>query len=217
MEKRQIDNKIKIKIILTLLLILISSNKVLADIYIFIDSEGNQHFSQRRENNHYKLLLRSETNKSPGTFKNWKEKSYSNIKIPSNKALQHKYNALIVQAANKYQLDPAFIHAVITAESSYQRKAISSAGAKGLMQLMPVTAERFGVDDPFDAQQSINAGTEYLYRLLTEFKTKKLALAAYNAGEGTVRRYSGQIPPYPETQKYVSKVMNFYWYYKDNL
>ena len=106
---------------------------------------------------------------------------------------------------------------MITAESSYQRKAVSSAGAKGLMQLMPVTAKRFGVDDPFDAKQSIHAGTKYLYNLLKEFKTKKLALAAYNAGEGTVRRYNRQIPPYPETQKYVSKVMDFYWYYKDNL
>ena len=215
MEKHYLDKKIKI--ILSLLFILILNNKALADIYIFIDSDGNQHFSQRRENSNFKLLLRSETNKSTGTFKNWKEKSNSNIKIPSNKTLQHKYHELIVQAANKYQLEPAFIHAVITAESNYQRKAVSSAGAKGLMQLMPVTAQRFGVDDPFDAQQSINAGTKYLYKLLTEFKTKKLALAAYNAGEGTVRRYNGQIPPYPKTQKYVSKVMDFYWYYKGNL
>ena len=212
-----LNNNNNIKILLTLLLTLMLSNKVIADIYIFIDGEGNQHFSQRKENSHYKLLLRSETNKSPGSFKNWKEKSYSDVKIPSNKELQHKYHALIVQAANKYQLEPAFIHAVITAESSYQRTAISSAGAKGLMQLMPVTAKRFGVKDPFNAKQSINAGTKYLYKLLSEFKTKKLALAAYNAGEGTVRKYNRQIPPYPETEKYVAKVMDFYWYYKNNL
>ena len=215
MKKSYIDKTVKI--IPTLLLTLMLSNKVLADIYIYIDAEGNQHFSQRKENKNYKLLLRSENNRSPGTFKNWKEKSYSNSRIPGNKRLQQIYHPLIVQAARKYQLEPAFIHAVITAESSYQRKAVSSAGAKGLMQLMPVTAKRFGVNDPFDAEQSIHAGTKYLYDLLKEFKTKRLALAAYNAGEGTVRRYNRQIPPYPETQKYVSKVMNFYWYYKDNL
>ena len=205
------------KIIQALLLTLMFSNNVLADIYLYIDKEGNQYFSQRKENKNYKLLLRSASNKSPGSFKNWKEKSYRQSKIPSSKSLQQRYHPLVVQAARKYQLEPAFIHAVITAESSYQRKAISSAGAKGLMQLMPVTAKRFGVNDPFDAKQSIHAGTKYLYRLLKEFKTKKLALAAYNAGEGTVRRYNRQIPPYPETQRYISKVMDFYRYYKNNL
>jgi len=209
------DNQILISI--TLLLTLIGSNKVMASIYMYTDEQGNQHFSERKENKQYQLLFRSETNRLPMTFKNWKDKSYSNIHIPKNKTLQHKYHSLIVKAARKYNIDPAFIHAVITAESSYQRTAVSSAGAKGLMQLMPETAIRFGVNDPFNAQQSINAGTEYLYKLLKEFKSKRIALAAYNAGEGTVRRYNKQIPPYPETQNYVSKVMDFYWYYKDNL
>jgi soluble lytic murein transglycosylase-like protein len=127
------------------------------------------------------------------------------------------YHPLIVKAARKYQLEPAFIHAVIATESSYQRKAISSAGAQGLMQLMPQTATRFGVTDPFDPEQSIHAGTKYLHNLLKEFKSKKLALAAYNAGETAVRRYKNQIPPYPETQKYVSKVMNYYRQYKGYL
>jgi len=85
------------------------------------------------------------------------------------------------------------------------------------MQLMPVTAKRFGVDDPFDPTQNINAGTLYLNKLLKEFKTKELALAAYNAGEGSVRRYNRTIPPFPETQRYVEKVMEFYWYYKDHM
>ena len=213
MIKIDINNKFSI----ALLLIILTSNKAIADIYLYIDKQGNQHFSQNKENNEYKLLLRSNSNKAPGSFRNWKEKSYSDIQIPNNKTLQHKYHPLIAQAAQRYRLEPAFIHAVITAESSYQQEAVSSAGAKGLMQLMPATAKRFGVDDPFNAQQSINAGTQYLYKLLQEFKTKELALAAYNAGEGTVRRYNRQIPPYPETQNYVSKVMDFYRYYKDNL
>lgn len=200
-----------------LLLGLILSKQIQADIYLYIDKKGNQHFAQHKVNKDYRLLLRSKNNNNPGTFKNWKEKSYTNISIPNNKKLQQIYHPLIVQAARKYQLEPAFIHAVITAESSYQRSAISSAGAKGLMQLMPVTAKRFGVKDPFNAQESIHAGTKYLSTLLKEFKTKKLALAAYNAGEGTVRRYNRTVPPYPETQKYVSKVMGFYKYYKGTL
>jgi len=188
-----------------------------ADIYIYTDKSGNQHFAERKVNENYRLLLRSDTNKLPATFKNWKEKSYTDIAIPRNTIQQHKYHAIITEAANRYQLEPEFVHAVITAESSYRPDAISSAGAQGLMQLMPVTAARFGVDDPFDPIQNINAGTLYLNKLLKEFKTKKLALAAYNAGEGTVRRYNRTIPPFPETQRYVEKVMEFYWYYKDHM
>lgn len=190
---------------------------VSADIFMYVDSNGNQHFAEYRVNDDYRLLLRSESNKKPATFKNWKERSYSDVKRPTNTVLQNKYHPLIVRAAEKNRLEPEFLHAVITAESSYQRKAISPAGAKGLMQLMPVTAVRFNVDDPFDPKQSINAGALYLKKLLKEFQTKQLALAAYNAGEGTVRRYNRKIPPYPETQNYVEKVMEIYWYYKDHM
>ncbi|MDA7747054.1 lytic transglycosylase domain-containing protein [Psychromonas sp.] len=188
-----------------------------ADIYMYIDTDGNQHFSERKVNSKYHLLLRSNSNNPPPSFKNWKEKTYSEVQLPRKKTLQRKYHPLIVAAASKHKLEPEFLHAVITAESSYQHEAVSSAGAKGLMQLMPVTAERFGVDDPFDPEQSIYAGALYLQKLLKEFKSKDLALAAYNAGEGTVRRYNKQIPPYPETQRYVVKVMEFYRHYKKNL
>lgn len=207
------------KSLASLAAILITSlaNTAKADIYMYIDEQGNQHFSERKVNKDYKLLLRSITNRAPATFKNWKEKDYSNVAIPKRKQLQRKYHPIIVDAARTHQLEPEFIHAVITAESSYKYDAISSAGAMGLMQLMPVTAKRFGVDDPFDPKQSIFAGTLYLKKLLKEFESMDLALAAYNAGEGTVRRYNRQIPPYPETQNYVVKVMKFYNYYKDNL
>jgi soluble lytic murein transglycosylase-like protein len=206
-----------VKITSTIFFSLLLTDTVRADIYIYIDRNGDQHFAERKIDANYRLLLRSETNKAPVTFKNWKEKSYTNASVPNNKTLQRRYHPIIVNAANKYLLEPEFLHAVITAESSYKHKAISSSGAKGLMQLMPITAERFGVDDPFDPEQSIHAGALYLNKLLKEFKSKKLALAAYNAGEGTVRRYNKEIPPYPETQRYVKKVMGFYWYYKDNM
>ncbi|WP_298942884.1 lytic transglycosylase domain-containing protein [uncultured Psychromonas sp.] len=188
-----------------------------ADIYMYIDKSGNKFFSERKESKDYKLLLRSDTNRAPVSFKNWKAKSYTNIAVPRDKTLQKKYHPIILKAAKKNQLDPAFLHAVITAESAYQRNAISSAGAQGLMQLMPETAKRFGVNDAFDPTQNIYAGAQYLRILLKEFKTRSLAAAAYNAGEGAVRRYKRKIPPYPETQKYVSKVLTFYQYYQHNL
>ncbi|MEG3755092.1 transglycosylase SLT domain-containing protein [Psychromonas arctica] len=188
-----------------------------ADIYMYTDKNGNKYFSERKENKNYTLLLRSDTNKKPTSFRNWKAKSYTNISIPRDKTLQRKYHPIIIKAAQKNNLDPAFLHAVITAESAYQRNAISSAGAQGLMQLMPETAKRFSVTDPFDPTQNIYAGALYLKILLKEFKTRELAAAAYNAGEGAVRRYKRQIPPYPETQKYVSKVLTFYQYYQHNL
>jgi len=184
---------------------------------MYIDSNGDQHFAERRVNDQYRLLLRSDTNKAPASFKNWKEKRYEDINLPRDRSLQNRYHPIIVRAAERNQLEVAFLHAVVTAESSYRRTAISSAGAQGLMQLMPVTAKRFGVNDPFDPTQNIDAGALYLNKLLKEFKTKRLALAAYNAGEGTVRRYNKQIPPFPETQNYVKKVMEFYWYYKDTM
>jgi hypothetical protein len=213
--------KIVKPVTLSLLLIcsMLANTHVYADIYMYTDKKGNAHFTEKKVDHKYRMILSSDSNELPSTFKTkgWKQKNYNNVHVPRNKTLQNKYHPIIVQAAEKYNLEASFIHAVITAESAYQNKAISTAGAQGLMQLMPVTAQRFGVDDPFDPQQSIHAGSKYLYKLLKEFKSKELALAAYNAGEGTVRRYNKQIPPYPETQKYVEKVMDFYWYYKDNL
>ncbi|MCK5819395.1 MAG: lytic transglycosylase domain-containing protein [Psychromonas sp.] len=188
-----------------------------ADIYLYIDKNGNEHFSENKVNKDYQLLLRSQRNTAPATFKNWKEKSYRNVRVPVNKKLQYQYHSIIVRAAEHNSIEPEFIHAVITAESAYRQNAVSNAGAQGLMQLMPQTAKRFGVDDAFDPHQNIVAGSFYLKTLLAEFETKELALAAYNAGEGTVRRYNNTIPPYFETQQYVEKVMNFYWYYKENM
>lgn len=193
------------------------SVNVCADIYLYIDKKGNPHFSEHKKNDKYRLLLRSDSNQKKGTFKDWKEKIYTNIYMPYNKKLQDKYHAIIVQEAQRNQLESAFVHAVISAESAYKAKAISRTGAKGLMQLMPETAKRFQVKNPFNAQKNIAAGTRYLKILLDEFKTKELALAAYNAGEGTVRRYKNKIPPYPETQKYVKKVLKLYHNYKKHL
>ncbi len=113
---------------------------------------------------------------------------------------------IIFRAGGRHGIDPRFIHAVIWQESKYKPKALSHAGAQGLMQLMPATARRFGCTDPHDVAANIEAGTKYLSWLLKRFNGDvKLALAGYNAGEGAVDRHGG-VPPYAETQRYVQRV-----------
>ena len=112
---------------------------------------------------------------------------------------------LVDTAARRHSVDPDLVHAVIAVESGYRASAQSRAGAQGLMQLMPGTQRDFGVSDAFDPRQNVDAGVAYLRRLTDEFGTV-LALAAYNAGPGAVRRYNG-IPPYDETRAYVRAVL----------
>lgn len=112
--------------------------------------------------------------------------------------------------ARQYNIDPHLVQAIITVESNFNPRAVSRAGALGLMQLMPQTAARYQVDNPFDPEANIAGGLRYLYDLFQMFPGDlRLVLAAYNAGEGAVQRYAG-IPPYPETQQYVTRVMTLY-------
>ncbi|MGD9057132.1 MAG: transglycosylase SLT domain-containing protein [Desulfobacterales bacterium] len=115
----------------------------------------------------------------------------------------------IQKAAAKYSLPPGLIRAVIRAESNFQVDAVSRAGAKGLMQLMPATAKELGVTDSFDINQNIDGGAKYLRQMLDRFGGNvRKALAAYNAGPGTVIKYNGRVP-YPETRQYVKRVLRF--------
>lgn len=114
-------------------------------------------------------------------------------------------------AVKKHEIDAALIHAVIEAESAYQPDVISRAGAIGLMQIMPGTAARFNVSDSNNPNQNVMGGAEYLKYLLGYYKNNlKLAVAAYNAGEGAVDKYGKTIPPYRETQNYVKRVFSLY-------
>jgi len=120
-----------------------------------------------------------------------------------------EFDPYIEDAAGKFGVSSDFIRAIIRAESSFDEFAVSSKGAKGLMQLMPATARRFGVSNPFDPAQAIMGGTEYLSYLLGLFRGNiDLAAAGYNAGENAVLRYGG-VPPYKETRNYVVKVNQF--------
>jgi soluble lytic murein transglycosylase-like protein len=115
------------------------------------------------------------------------------------------FGALIATAASTHGVDVRLVHAVIEAESNYQPRARSPKGAKGLMQLMPATARQYAVRDPYDPRTNIDAGVRHLKDLLGRFDLG-LALAAYNAGEGTVRRHGG-LPPFAETQRYVARIL----------
>ena len=117
----------------------------------------------------------------------------------------------IEEFSELYNVDPLLIYAQMSQESSFKSRATSSKGASGYMQLMPATAARFGVTNIYNPKQNIRAGVKYMRWLLDKFDGNvQLALAGYNAGEGSVMKYGNKIPPYRETQNYVAKIMNHY-------
>ncbi|WP_333874133.1 transglycosylase SLT domain-containing protein [Methylobacter sp.] len=185
----------RIAVILTTLLI---SNEVLADIYKFTDNDGRIYYTDKPKNNLYKRIIRT------------RALNYS-AALPYMGTNKKKFTDLISEAANRHQVDVRLVHAVIQAESAYNATAISSAGAVGLMQLMPDTARRYGVVDRNNPIQNIDGGTHYLKDLLRMFDSNlDLVVAAYNAGEGAVMKYNNSIPPYPETRNYVKTVLALY-------
>jgi len=122
-----------------------------------------------------------------------------------------KYDPIIDRYSDRYGIDPVLVRAVIQVESSFDPKCVSHRGAKGLMQLMPETAGRYGVKSIFDPEQNISGGVHYLSDLLKMFpRDLPRALAAYNAGENAVLRYAG-IPPYDETMTYVKRALTVYY------
>jgi hypothetical protein len=133
---------------------------------------------------------------------------------PKQKNAEKKYLHIVLEAAARYQVEPEIIKAIIMAESGFNPRAVSTVGARGLMQLMPRTAKFLGVKDSFKPDHNIDAGVRYFKQLLDQFDGKvKLALAAYNAGIHNVRKYGG-IPPFRETRIYIDKVLKYYEAYQ---
>lgn len=136
------------------------------------------------------------------------------VHFANRKKAEQFLTPIIVRIANQHNIDPALIKAIIMAESGYNPQAISKKGAKGLMQLMPKTAEALGVEDIFNPTHNINGGVKYFKQLLKQFEGDiEMALAAYNAGSRKVKEYQG-IPPIGATKYYIDKVFEYYHYYK---
>jgi soluble lytic murein transglycosylase-like protein len=184
------------------LMLCLTSSLAHADIYRYTDHEGVIHFSNVTKRG--QLVARH--NQASGAARGVRE-------APPERTPAH-YDSYIREAARLYQIPEALVRAVIRVESNFDPRAVSHANAQGLMQLIPATAERMLVSDPFDARQNVLGGTRYLRVLANLFNGNlQLTLAAYNAGEGAVIRYRG-IPPFEETQMYVTKVMQFYNLYR---
>lgn len=176
-----------------------------ADIFSFRDERGVVHFTNQPDDKRYKLVRR-EAGSAPQPVQAMAQRTY----MPAEASIK-RFAPIIDVASRTHGVDAALVHAVVSAESGYNPGAISKAGARGLMQLMPETAKRYGVHNIMDPVENIQAGVRYLRDLLLMFNgNTELAIAAYNAGENAVIRNGNRIPPYAETIQYVPKVLGFY-------
>jgi soluble lytic murein transglycosylase-like protein len=177
-----------------------------AGIYKYEDERGVIHFTNCPRDPQFKLYIR-DSKEDPGLPGSRSATPYV-IRDTTN------YDELITEFCQKYQVDFALIKAIIRAESGFKPIAVSRKGARGLMQLMPETASRVNVANPFNPRENIEGGVRHFKYLLSLFNNDlKLSLAAYNAGENLVSQL-GAIPPYRETIDYVQKVLDFYQSYK---
>ncbi len=181
-----------------------------AGIYRYEDENGNVFFTNCPRDPSFKLYIREGKEDVDGVTAEEKEGAAPRISTTSN-----EFDTLIREFARKYEVDAALIKAIIRAESGFNPYAVSRKGARGLMQLMPQTAQRLSVYNSFNPRENIEGGTRYFKYLLGLFKYDlRLSLAAYNAGENLVLQ-SNSIPPYRETIDYIRKVLNFYQSYRN--
>jgi soluble lytic murein transglycosylase-like protein len=187
-----------------LIMIAVGSSAAQADFYGFVDSEGVH-------------VIISDTQPADARYLLYKKEHVGGsdetvaVLAGSGEFAPPRYGSQILAAARETRVDPALIHAVISVESGYNASARSSAGAVGLMQLMPGTARRYGVKNRLDPAQNIQGGARYLRDLKLMFDGNlQLVLAAYNAGEMAVMKYGRRIPPFRETVAYVPKVLGYY-------
>jgi len=170
-----------------------------ADIYKFVDEDGVTHITNVPTDARYRLWWREATPTQRRAL----------LKSPP-------FESMILDAARKHNVESDLIKAVIKAESDFNHRAVSRKGAKGLMQLMPKTADRFQVRSSFDPWSNIEGGVRYLRHLLDLFNGDlTLTLAAYNAGEGAVAKYNNRVPPYQETRTYIQRVLRYFRQYQN--
>jgi soluble lytic murein transglycosylase-like protein len=166
-----------------------------------VDADGVKHYTDVPDNNRYKLLVLSPQDRTESG-------QYYDLSLMARAT---QYDSIIEKAALSAAVEPNLLRAVIVVESGFNSRAVSKRGAVGLMQLMPATATRFGVSNPYDPKQNVHGGAHYLKFLIDRFgQDIRLALAAYNAGEEAVDRNGGRIPPFAETMAYVPRVLKIY-------
>jgi soluble lytic murein transglycosylase-like protein len=188
-----------IRIFCSVLVVVTSPVSLYADIYVHMDSEGVLHFTNTPTSSNYKIFIREKPLLS----------SNSHVTNDIN-----RYDDVITEASKSHGVPFSLLKALIKIESDFNPRAISSAGAIGLMQIMPENISALNIKDPFDPWENIMGGTRYLKQLIGRFNGKlPMALAAYNAGPNIVDRYK-QIPPFKETENYVEKVMEYYSIFK---
>jgi hypothetical protein len=218
---------------LCLSLLMLAALPARADIYGYVDAEGVAHFSTEKIDERYQLYLRGTTSFDTAQLgalgTSGSGASSDAIETPLSAYLSRhpglkKVEILVHDAAQEFSLDPALLKAVMAAESGFNTHAVSPKGAIGLMQIMPATAERYGVQGDrkrsiaqklTDPRTNIRLAARYLRDLHKLFPSRpELVIASYNAGEGAVQKYHNAIPPYPETRNYVQIVKQFYQMYK---
>jgi len=201
-----------------LLLLLVGQANATA-IYAYVDTQGKLLISEKKDDARF---VRFEPKRRATSKITERKTAWINQPIASPFAIQtainlptHKkalrYTPLINNIAEEIGVNANLLHAMIQVESAYNPAATSSKGAQGLMQLIPATAQRFGVEQSYDPEANIRGGARYMKTLLAQFDNNlQLALAAYNAGEGAVQRYNNTVPPYLETQLYVVRVLSLF-------
>ncbi len=197
--------------LLTLMLLLISSISFSTNmkVYKHVDKDGIIHYSSKKPvGKSYNIL-----NVRCPECSEWRNSvNWSNTPL-----ITDKFNLEIDSAARKHGLEPSLIKAVIHAESAFKPEVVSSAGAQGLMQLMPLTQKTYKVNNPYDPLQNIHGGSAYLKHLKSVYSSMDVYLAAYNSGETAVEKYGKSIPPFPETREYVRRVKILYSRYQNSV
>jgi len=193
----------------SLLVLTFYSHSTRAGYYVYQMPDGSRVITDRPQHKLTSKLVRK--SRKVGGIGNF----VTNTIVIEPAAGANKFDDLINMAAKKYGVDPALVKAVVHAESYFNPNATSRVGASGLMQLMPKTAELYGVFDLYSPMKNLDAGVQHLRYLLHRYKNRlSYALAAYNAGEKAVRFYNG-IPPYRETRRYIKKVIQYKIYYQN--
>lgn len=207
------------------------------EIYSFVDESGVVHLTDRPNDSRYRPVnFGKHRRKKPQANKHWPvvsvpvvnrarvslrgahDREWTSLRRPIQQPLKRRRNrfeGIIFDAAQLNGLNSALLRSVIRAESGFDPNATSAKGAVGLMQLMPATARMYGVQDSTDPEANIHGGARFLAALLRQFDNDlELSLAAYNAGPAAVAKYGRTIPPYPETQLYVARVLRYYREYR---